>query len=481
MSARVLLVSANEMRPPVGPIALDYLACALREADFEPGVCDLAWETDPRGALRSALRASEPVLVGLTVRNTDDCYMAGQYSCLDHAREVVRAIRALTAAPLVVGGCGFSVMPEALVAALGADFGVAGEGEGALPQLASAVASGDDPRGIAGLVFRDEGGAIRRNPSTFLDLGRFDPSARDLIDNARYWREGGQGGFETKRGCDRRCIYCADPPAKGRVCRLRDPESVAREVASLADQGVLHLHTCDAEFNVPRAHALAVCRALTRRGLGERVRWWAYCAPAHFDEELGRAMVRAGCAGINFGADHGKDEQLARMGRDHRVADLERATKVCRELGIACMFDLLLGAPGDTREGVRETLELMKRLEPTRVGISLGVRVYPGTPLAEQVIRRPLEGQPGLYGNLTDNEDLTRPVFFLEPALGPDILQEVAAQVSGDQRFFCADPAADVADYNYRENRTLTEAIAAGHRGAFWDILRRVQEGLPPA
>ena len=63
------------------------------------------------------------------------------------------------------------------------------------------------------------------------------------------------------------------------------------------------------------------------------------------------------------------------------------------------MFDLLLGAPGDTLGGIRATVDLMKRLDPTRVGISLGVRVYPGTPLAEQVIRGPLESQPGLSGS----------------------------------------------------------------------------------
>jgi radical SAM superfamily enzyme YgiQ (UPF0313 family) len=481
MSNRVLLVSANEMRPPVGPIALDYLACALRASGFEPHLCDLAWEADRDSALQAALNDADPVLVGLTVRNTDDCYMAGQYSCLDNARAVARAIHTLTDAPLVVGGVGFSVMPEELVPLLGADFGVAGEGEAALPSLAQALSDGKDPRGIPGLVFCDESGSIRRNPPQFMDLASFDPSARDLIDNARYWQEGGQGGFETKRGCDRRCIYCADPLSKGRVCRLRDPQSVAREVASLAEQGVVHLHTCDAEFNVPRSHALAVCEAIAHRGLGERVRWWAYCAPAHFDDELARAMCAAGCVGVNFGADHGCDVQLARLGRDHRAADLERAASLCRTLGIACMFDLLLGAPGDTREGIRTTLELMRRLEPTRVGISLGVRVYPGTPLAEEVIRGPLAAQPGLSGNLTDNDDLTRPVFFLEPALGPDIMGEVAAQVSGDKRFFCADPEADLADYNYRENTTLTDAIAAGHRGAFWDILRRLQEGLPPA
>ena len=36
-------------------------------------------------------------------------------------------------------------------------------------------------------------------------------------------------------------------------------------------------------------------------------------------------------------------------------------------------------------------------------------------------------------------------------------------------------------DYNYRENLALVEAIKRGYRGAYWDILRRVEEGEPPA
>ena len=36
-------------------------------------------------------------------------------------------------------------------------------------------------------------------------------------------------------------------------------------------------------------------------------------------------------------------------------------------------------------------------------------------------------------------------------------------------------PAGPERDYNYAGNTTLTEAIASGERGAYWDILRRLR------
>jgi hypothetical protein len=44
-------------------------------------------------------------------------------------------------------------------------------------------------------------------------------------------------------------------------------------------------------------------------------------------------MKRAGCVGVDFGADHGCDEQLARPSREHRVAALRRVAEACQAEG----------------------------------------------------------------------------------------------------------------------------------------------------
>ena len=477
MRARVLLVNPNRLRPPVAPLALDYMADVLRARKIEVTLLDLCFEPDPLAAVADTLRRVEPMLVAVTLRNTDNCYLASGQSFLPEFAEVVAAIRRSTSASVVLGGSGYSVSPSSILDALGADYGIAGDGEIPLAMLVEALASGNGLSGVPGLVWR-EGGEVRQNPPWMGPLESLPTRTRMLLDNRRYFAEGGQGGIETKRGCDRCCIYCADPVGKGRRVRPRSPAQVADEFEALLKQGVDHVHLCDSEFNVPASHALAVCEELTRRGLGERLRWYTYAKPGGVTPDLAGAMRRAGCVGVNFGADSGDDRILAELGRDFRSADLWETAAACREAGIACMYDLLLGGPGETRESIATTIDLLKRISPDRVGVSLGMRIYHGTAVAERLrAEGPMAGNPNLKGAVEDNDGFRAPVFYLSCALGDDAPDYVAGLVGGDRRFFFPTAEAGTEAYNYSNNERLVEAIRRGYRGAYWDILRRLSEG----
>ncbi|MBI2916923.1 MAG: radical SAM protein [Chloroflexi bacterium] len=467
----VLLVNSNRMQPPVAPIALDYLDSALSRLVGVPRrVLDLCFTADPEAEIAHALSGQEVGLVAVTFRNTDDCYYAGQDFFVPGLKEVVDALRRHTGAPVVLGGAGFSVMPEAIMEYCGVDLGVWGEGEVALPRLALQLAGGGDPSAVPGLVHR-RGDSLTRNRAEYMALGQLDASAREAADNVRYFREGAMVGVESKRGCPMRCIYCADPVGKGRRRRLRSPHSVAQEVASLVERGVDHIHFCDSEFNLPEAHSRAVAAALIERGLGGRVRWYAYASPAPFSDELARLWLESGCAGIDFGVDSGSDAMLQALGRHFSVAQVVETAHICQRQGLTFMYDLLLGGPGETPDSLRETIELMVRLGPDRVGASLGVRIFPGTRLAQIVLDQgPLEANPNLRGTLSPN--LVAPVFYVSSALGDNPLDCLSGLIGGDQRFFTPSTR-DTQDYNYNRNQVLVDAIREGYRGAFWDILRR--------
>lgn len=474
----VLLINTNRMKPPVAPIGLDYLADALDRAGHVPRLLDLCFADDVATAIARALVGYEPDAVGISIRNTDDCYLSSQRFFLPEIRDVVRQVRNRTRAPVVLGGVGYSVAPGAALDFCAADYGIAGPGEDAFCALLEALSIRTNPAAVPGLV-RREGNRIRQNPPAGFSAEPASPIAgprtRTWVDNARYFTEGGQAGIETKRGCAAGCIYCADPVAHGRHVRLRAPSDVVAELRALLAQGVDHFHTCDSEFNLPALHALAVCHAIVAAGLGNRLRWYAYCAPSPFDERIALEFLRAGCAGINFGVDHGSGTMLRRLGRHFTVADIERTANLCRRHRLPFMFDLLLGGPGETRETANETLRLMQRLEPDCVGLSVGVRVYAGTPLALEILGQgPIESNPNLHGSVTDNPDFLAPVFYLEHTLGPDFPQFVRDSVQGDPRFFLPEPSGANRNYNYNDNSTLVRAIAAGARGAYWDILRRL-------
>lgn len=470
---RVALVNTNRIRPPVAPIGLDYVAEAVAAAGHEVGLLDLCWEECWEDAVDRFFAAREYGLVGVTIRNTDDCSLPTRESFLSGCARIVERIRAQTGAPVVLGGVGFSVMPEAVLAACGAGAGIRGDGEIAFAGLAGRIANRREIDDLPGLVVLGNG-RRRLNPVAFGSLSGLPPMSRSFADNRRYFREGGQAGIETKRGCPCSCAYCADPLAKGRASRVRPPDAIAFELARLVDMGIDHVHTCDSEFNIPAEHAAAVCREIVRRGLAGRLRWYAYCAPAPFTRELAGLMGRAGCAGINFGADSGDDGMLARLGRAFRADDIRNAVRFCREAGIAVMLDLLLGSPGETRESVARTISLVKDVGPDRAGVAVGVRVYPGTTMADAVTRG--EARKGLLGG----EDLAAPVFFVEPQVAPVLFGLIEELTRDDDRFLFFNPANPESNYNYNANEVLSAAIRKGHRGAYWDILRRAGREVYP-
>ncbi len=360
------LINANVMKPPISPIGIDYIASAARAAGIETEVVDLCLAEDSEKSLREYFARREPELVGISFRNVDDCFWPSGEWFVPALSDIVGLIRDLSDAAIVIGGVGFSILPEQIVDYTGADFGIRGDGEKAMISLLSELRSRSRYEKVAGLVWR-ENGRVQSKGAAWPDRLTL-PTQRVAVDNSEYFRRGGQCGLETKRGCNRKCIYCVDRLAKGSRLRLREAAEVADEAEALLAQGVDVLHLCDSEFNVPGGHALAVCEEFIRRGLGEKLRWYTYMAVQPFDAELAGAMRAAGCVGIDFTGDSASPVMLRNYRQEHTAEDLGAAVRLCRDNGIKVMVDLLLGGPGETPETLRETINYVKKIGPDCVG-----------------------------------------------------------------------------------------------------------------
>lgn len=476
INREVLLVNPNRLRPPIAPLGLDYLADALAHRGYEPVLCDLCGAEDWEQTLEAAIEAVRPGAIAFSVRNLDDAYFASRDFIFETTAAMARHAMARSSAPVIFGGVGFSIAPCEALRCAGAPYGVWGDGEQALPDLLDCLTEGGDVSRVPGVVYWMDG-VVRATPPRPFDPANGPLRRRRFVDHLRYFAEGGQGGIETKRGCGHACIYCVEPHAKGQRLRLMPPERTADEIAFMLERGVDVFHFCDSEFNHPPDHARAVCEAIVRRGLHDRIRWYTYASPVPFDRALARVMRRAGCAGIDFGVDHVDAAMLRRLGCNHDADGVRRAVEACRDVGIAVMTDMLLGSPGETRESLAHAITTMRAIAPDCVGLSCGVRVYPHTPLAATIRRQgPLHQNPHLHGCTRDNDDLLRPIFYVDAAVGGDLPREVSALVGSDRRFFHADPAASDGNYNYNDHSRLAKAIREGARGAYWDILRRLSQ-----
>jgi len=469
---KVLLINPNRMKPVVTPVAIDYLADSLETHRIDVDFLDLSFSEDVEADIERAFSGPPFIAVGVTIRNLDDSYFASQDFCLRKSKEIIDLIKLHTNSPLVLGGIGFSIAPIHALKYCGVDCGIWGEGEHAFPLLVKAFAKGRGYEKIPGLLWKDNQG-YRKNPASYLNLQKAILSRRGTVNNLRYFQEGGMVGFETKRGCNQTCHYCADPVAKGKKVRVRSPEDVACELKGLVEKGISCFHTCDSEFNVPQDHALEVCKEIVRKKLGDKITWYAYASPFGFSKELAHWMKKAGCRGVDFGVDSGNELMLKNLGRNHTSEDIREVAKICHNHGFAFMFDLLLGGPGETRETAQETIDLMKEVNPSRVGISLGIRIYAGTYFGKILKKTVRVSGSGFFGTMSNG--VLRPLFYLSPELGEDVQEFVRGLVAGDVRFLFGGTEQIDENYNYNDNTKLIQAITKGYRGAFWDILRRVE------
>jgi radical SAM superfamily enzyme YgiQ (UPF0313 family) len=452
---KVLLVNPNLVKPPIAPLGLDLLADALDGAGFSPELLDLSFADDPHETMRQ-LDPEQYLFAAVSLRNIDDSMFPGTDELLKSHKCLIATLQE-SKLPIAIGGVGFSAAAAEAADYLGADFAIAGDGEQAIVALARALAQGKRPADLPGLV---SNGAPARS-----ELAGLPAASRKWVDNKAYFEKAGQIGFETKRGCTNNCAACPEPLIKGRKVRLRDPAAVAEELQNLYGQGVDVFHTCDCEFNVPTDHAAAVCRAIISAGLTDKIRWYAYCTPAGFDNELASLMRRAGCVGVDFSADHGDEVMLKRLRCPHGVEDLEQAARACREQGLRFMYDLLLASPGETRASAQKAIELMRRLSPTRIGVGTGVRLYPGCRITEEV--KVSRDNRSLHF-ATDSDSLLWPVYYYESELGADAAAWLGETIGDDRRFFYGG-----SEHNYNEHGDLIDLLERGERGAFWDILAR--------
>jgi hypothetical protein len=147
------------------------------------------------------------------------------------------------------------------------------------------------------------------------------------------------------------------------------------------------------------------------------------------------------------------------------------------------MIDLLLGGPGETAETISQTIDFIKQANPDCAGVPLGVRIYPGTTMANLAAKEGTpEKNPNLHRKYSGPVDFFKPTFYISNELGPQPIKLIKEMIAGDKRFF--EPKEDVApedesmtptDHNYSDNIQLVEAIKKGARGAYWDILRKLR------
>lgn len=446
----LLLISANRHKSPypVYPLGISYLKTYLERtiSGLRVDTADCNLITDEELAAR--IRTLAPRYIGVSLRNVDGADSLDRRGFLPEYRALIDVIRAASDAPVIVGGAGFSIYPEAFMRELGADYGIHGEGEGPLAELLAALERGQTRIDIPSVYTRDgRRGSGRRRYLPAIDVG-FEPELTEY-----YWKRSGMLNIQTKRGCPYDCIYCSYPHIDGRCVRTMDPELIAENILrAKRDYGISYLFFTDSVFNICPEYNVRLAETLIRRKTG--IEWGAYFSPRGIDAEQMRLFRASGLTHIEYGTESFCDRTLEAYGKRFTFGDVERASRLALECGVYYAHFLILGGYGDTRANVRETIENARRLEYTVLFPYAGMRIYPHTRLAE------LARREGVIGA---EEDLLTPAYYIAPDFDLEEARR-AALATGKAWVFPDDPQSALVD---------TLRLKRNKKGPLWEYLRK--------
>jgi hypothetical protein len=450
---RVLLVSVNRVRVPypVHPIGLDYVAGALAPA-HEVRILDLCplEEAELAGAVAAAVREHRPGLVGLSLRNVDSLDAGEGRSFVGEARRVVELVRGATGAPILLGGAGFTIFPEELLAALGADLGMVGEGERARA-LVDALEAGTDPAGLPGVALPGRPAPRPAPLAAGAWAVRADPAANPAL--GFYLARGGVLGLQTQRGCRLRCVYCTYPLIEGRTLRPADGAALAAEARRLGEAGARYLVLTDAVLNGSPLHALAVADALRRGGVG--LPWGAFLTPTAPPPGFFDALRAAGCTHVELGTESLSDAILPALQKPFRRRDALAAHAAARAAGLHVAHFMALGAPGETAATVEETLDGCEALGGAPVFLFCGLRVYPGTDLHRLALAE---------GQVQAGQPLLAPTFYRPVGIAVEAIAAAVERRAAGRRSW-------VAGAGGAWEGVVARLHARGRAGPLWEQL----------
>lgn len=388
MSLRVALVGPIHQEN----LALAYLKAVAESAGHRAVVVAYSRRAQLDEALRQVL-ALEPHVVGLGIAFQNNI---GDYlSFLNELR--ARGFRGhLTAGGHVPTFCHRELLRDAP----GLDSVVRHDGEETFAALLDAVARGQTPRDIPGLVWRDgEGIVVGPTRPAAADLDRLPVAAR----SAEPFSVGGVvvDFVITARGCVGECNYCsiaAYTSEQQKRYRLRSPEAVADEIAELYRQrNARVMFVQDDLFVLPSEkrtveRVSAIRHELARRGAGD-LAFWVKARPETVTPAVCRALREMGAIHVFLGVENASAARLAYLGRTHLPLHNDSAIACCRAHGIVPSFNFMLFDPDSSLDDVRATLDMAEQHLDLPWNICR-TEVYSGTAL-----RARLEAEGRLRGD----------------------------------------------------------------------------------
>lgn len=258
------------------------------------------------------------------------------------------------------------------------DYVILGQGEYIFSSLLRAIdpSSKNDKRisDVKGIAYTDDG-VVYKTPSAPIinNLDELPLPAYHLVDMSKYDRY----NVIISRGCPFECNYCASNVITKRHVKYRSPKYVVSEIKYiLTKYGNKPVWFSDDTFT---ANNKIVDELLDRIiNMNINFEWSCLTRVNTTSIDVLKKMKQAGCKYISYGVESGNPEMLNLMNKKITIQNIETVLENTKRVGIDMYLFFIVGYPGDTIEMENDSLELIKRLNPTGVAYNVFIPL-PGT------------------------------------------------------------------------------------------------------
>jgi lipid biosynthesis B12-binding/radical SAM protein len=442
---KIMLIASNTASTPypVYPLGLSTVAAAMENAGHSVVQYDYLESGMSLDILSDTIRKDAPDVVGISIRNIDNVNLVNGKKYISAVKDIVDTIKKVSKVKVVLGGSGFSIMPEEILEATGADLGIVGEGEAMMVQLVSDIEQGRKPKTRC-LRYKERLSSKEiLSPSYDSQLMKF------------YLKRGGMGSIQTKRGCSLKCLYCSYPYLEGSKVRPRSPGSIINDIRTLSDEhGAKYIFFIDSVFNDDQKYYLELVKEMKKQNI--YIPWTAFFKPGGITDEEVKLMKETGLHAAEIGSDASTDETLRALRKPFLFNDIVECNDVFVRNDVATGHYYMFGGPGETRKTVLEGIENLKGLKDTVSFIFMGIRILPGTGIFDKAVEK---------GIIAADQDMLEPVFYVEPGVGKKWLEDTLTKSFSGVRS-CVFPPDSL-------DSSLEFMHQMGAPGSLWDTLVR--------
>ena len=189
--------------------------------------------------------------------------------------------------------------------------------------------------------------------------------------------------YESQRGCPFRCAYCLS--AIDKSVRLRDIETVKKELQYFLDHKVSQVKFIDRTFNCNAAHALAIWRYLLENDNGVTNFHFEIAADLMTEDELEvLKQMRPGLIQLEIGVQSTNEQTLHAINRYMSLEHLRQVVdKIHSFHNIHQHLDLIAGLPYEDYDSFVTSFNDVYAMRPQQLQLGF-LKVLKGSPIEEK-------------------------------------------------------------------------------------------------